>query len=185
MSNHDLKQEYFEWMYQLVCNDKYYKRLSYTKLLNALYDMEFIPTMKMDRNRAEDGHDFRYRFGYECGYSREYIQEYLDDSPCNILEMMIALSHRVEEQIMDDTNYGDRTGQWFWNMIVSLGLGTMSNDNFDLDYVCYVIDIFLRREYEPNGKGGLFTVENCPFDLRDMEIWNQFMWYLDEVIDGQ
>ena len=39
--------------------------------------------------------------------------------------MMIALAIRCEEHIMDDPDAGDRTGQWFWSMLVSLGLGSM------------------------------------------------------------
>lgn len=40
------------------------------------------------------------------------------------LEMIIALAIRLEEHIMDDPDIGNRTGQWFWDMIVSLGLGS-------------------------------------------------------------
>ncbi len=29
MTKNELNKEYFEWMYQLVCNEKYPKRLSY------------------------------------------------------------------------------------------------------------------------------------------------------------
>ena len=185
MTEYDLINEYFEWMYQLVCNDRYYKRLSYRKLLYLLNDIEFIPRMELDENRARDGIDFRYRFGYENRYPSEYIDECFGDRPCSILEMMIALSFRVEEQIMDDPDYGDRTGQWFWNMIVSLGLGTMSDAHFDRNYTEVVIGNFLDREYAPNGKGGLFTIENYPHDLRDVEIWTQFMWYLNDVNENR
>ena len=97
--------------------------------------------------------------------------------------MMVALAFKVEEQFMDDDDYGNRTGQWFWNMIASLGLGTMNDNDFDEGYVRRVIYRFLDREYESNGKGGLFTIENCRCDLRDMEIWSQFMWYLDDFLD--
>ena len=96
--------------------------------------------------------------------------------------MMVALAIRCEETIMDDTEYGDRTGQWFWKMISSLGLSSMSDDMFDKKYATYVINRFLNREYEPNGKGGLFTINNCDEDLRNVEIWYQLCWYLDSII---
>lgn len=50
-----------------------------------------------------------------------------------MLEMMIALAIRCEETIMDDPRYGNRTKQWFWNMMKSLGLSYMNDDCFDRD----------------------------------------------------
>ena len=84
---------------------------------------------------------------------------------------------------MDDPDYGDRTGQWFWNMIVSLGLGSMDDRNFVKNYVDDVIFRFINRDYEPNGQGSLFTLEHPARDLRYVEIWSQAMWYLDENFD--
>ena len=123
----------------------------------------------------------RRRFGLQKRYSQDYIDEYLF-GPCSVLEMMIALSIRCEESIMDDTEYGNRTGQWFWGMISSLGLSSMTDDMFDKQYATNVINKFLNREYEPNGKGGLFTIRNCKDDLRNVEIWYQLCWYLDSII---
>ena len=57
----------------------------------------------------------------------------------------------------------------------------MSDDRFDRLYVVDVVNRFLNREYEPNGKGGLFKVRNCDYDLRDIEIWIQLLWYLDSI----
>lgn len=82
---------------------------------------------------------------------------------------------------MDDPSYGDRSLQWFWGMIVSLGLGSMTDDLYDDDYVTYVLDRFMDRKYEPNGKGGLFTIRDCDRDLRTVEIWYQLCWYLDSI----
>ena len=69
-------------------------------------------------------------------------------------------------------------------MINNLGLGSMRDDNYDKDYVEYVIQTFLRREYKPNGDGGLFTINHCDHDLRDVEIWYQLNWYLDSILGG-
>ena len=79
---------------------------------------------------------------------------------------------------MDDPLLGDRTGQWFWNMIRSLGLGGMYGNRFDIQEADYIIERFLDREYEPDGRGGLFTITDCEDDLRDVEIWHQLWWYL-------
>lgn len=181
MTQKELNQEYFKWMHQLVCGERYSKKLSYRKLLSYLHSVEFVYIIDLDGNRAEDGIDLRYRFGYERDYSDPMIASYLDDRPCSILEMMIALSIRCEEHIMENSDLGDRTGQWFWNMIVSLGLGSMTDARFDDEYVDEVVHRFLNREYERNGKGGLFTIEHCKKDLRSVEIWYQMCWYLNTI----
>lgn len=179
MLQDELQHRYFEWLYYLVCGDDEYNRLSYRKLLSFLHSVEFTYFIDFDENRAQDGIDFRYNFGIACGYSQDIIDDYLMVTPCSVLEMMVALAFKVEEEITGDNDYGDRTGQWFWNMIVSLGLGYMNDNDFN-EYAAYrVVSNFLERKYSPDGRGGLFTIENCPYDLREVQIWSQFMCYLN------
>ena len=179
-----LNNEYFEWMYDLVCNDRSYKDLSYRKLFAFLHNKKFTYTVSRDENRADDGIQFRYRFGYENGYERDEIKRYLDTRPCSVLEMMVSLAFIIEERIMDDMEQGNRTGLWFWNMIVNLGLGTMSDNNFDRDYCEFVIDRFLKRKYEKNGKGGLFVINDKNIDMRNCDIWQQSMGFLRKFVEN-
>lgn len=182
MTRTDIEQEYFEWMYDLVCGGRYAKENSHKKLLSYLHEVEFIYSMSEDSNRAEDGESLRYHFAYE-NYShadRDFIIDCLS-RPCSVLEMMIALAIRCEET-MDDPSIGDRTGQWFWKMIVNLGLGGMYDRRFDVAIADDVIDRFLNREYEPDGRGGLFRVRDCEYDMRDIEIWAQLCYFLDSII---
>lgn len=180
MTRDYIVDEYFEWLCNLVCKNRYSEPISYRKLLMRLHSIDFRYSIANDGNRAEDGIDLRYRFAIYEGYenSVEIILDILD-GPCSVLEMMIALAIRCEETIMDDPQKGDRTGQWFWGMIVNLGLGSVIDRRFDSRVVDSKIDRFLNREYEPDGKGGLFTIENCDRDLRTVEIWCQLCWYLD------
>ena len=179
----NVKNEYFEWLYDLVCGERCSGKCSYRKLMIFLHDVEFRYSLPMDENRAHDGIDLRYRFSISKGFESDYFSEYLR-GPCSVLEMMIALSVRCEENIMDDTKYGNRTSQWFWGMINNLGLGDMYDSRFDKDNVNAIVQRFLDRKYAPNGKGGLFTIRNCKYDLRDVEIWYQLNWYLDGIIGG-
>ena len=73
MTKNELNDAYFNWMYQLVFDGRYSKRLSYQKLLRELHRIEFTYSIPMDGNRAEDGVDLRYRVGYENGYSSSMI----------------------------------------------------------------------------------------------------------------
>lgn len=182
MTRDDLINRYFEWMYDLVYDDDCVKNLSYRKLLYFLHATDFTYIIAMDANRESDGINLRYRFGRMFGFEDALIASYLDDRPCSVLEMMIALSMRCEEQIMDDPTEGNRLGEWFWNMIVSLGLGGMSDDKFDKHKAQRIINKLLNREYQRDGKGGLFTVEHTEQDMRTVEIWYQLCWYLDEYL---
>lgn len=181
--NNNVVNEYFEWLHDLVCGQRFAPDISFRKLLMFLHNTEFQWSIPNDKNRAEDGICLRRRFclaeGLE-GVERMVLRNL--DGPCSILEMMVALAIRCEETIMDDPLVGDRTGQWFWGMVTSLGLGSMMDDRFDKRYVEDVVVKFLNREYEPNGKGGLFTIKNCDQDLRDVEIWVQLLWYLDTMM---
>ena len=181
MNRNEIDNNYFEWICSLVSKQRLGKGISYNKLLRYLYDTEFIFIIKMDENRAEDGIGLRRRFDIDHGFESGYLSSYLGNKPCSILEMMVALALRCEETIMLNGEYGDRTGQWFWGMIASLGLGSMTDDNYDEDYVEYSVNIFLNRRYRPDGRGGLFTIRGCNQDLRDVEIWIQLLWYLDSI----
>ena len=96
--------------------------------------------------------------------------------------MMVALSLRCEEQIMRDYDIGDRTCVWFWGMIRSLGLEEMEDRYFQEKAADYIIQRFLDRGYKSNGEWGLFTVRNPRRDMRDVEIWYQMCWYLNEYL---
>ena len=95
-----------------------------------------------------------------------------------MLEMMVALCLRCEEQIMCNEEDGNRTGEWFNGMMNSLGLIEIVYEKEAYD----ILSRFANHAYEPDGKGGLFTIPNCGKDMRTAEIWYQAMWYLDEVL---
>jgi len=183
MINHNtdsLQKSYFEWMVSVLVPD-FNKRLEYSKLLETLNRIEFIPSIDMDFNRLKDGTGLRYRFGDENHIYKSTIYNLLDITPCSMLEMMCALSLRIEETIMTDYNIGDRTPLWFEEMLSSLGFLDQNNANFDYNLIMFKINIFNNRQYNRNGNGGLFTIKNQIYDLRELEIWNQMNLYLKEI----
>lgn len=182
MRRNDIINEYFEWLSSLVSEELQNSRASFKKLLEQLHNTRFRYSMMRDHSRADDGVELRYRFALRNGYE-DYADEIMDDlyGPCSVLEMMIALALHCEETIMDDPRYGNRTKQWFWMMISNLGLNAMTDKNFDKRFVIDVLDRFLDREYEPNGRGGLFFVRGCDRDLRKTDIWQQMLCYLNTI----
>lgn len=174
MDRNELNDRYFDWLCDTICGLGYYNLLAY------LHGVDFTYTIPMDGNRAEDGIEMRYRFASDEGYDYRIVASYIDDRPCSVLEMLVALAVRCEEHIMFDPDMGDRTCQWFWEMITSLGLDSMTDECFDEGQVNYILERFLNRDYEPNGEGGLFTVKHASRDMRNIEIYYQMHAYLED-----
>lgn len=181
----EILNEYFEWMIRLVCDGKYSRGLSYRRLFRLLHETEFIYILDMDGNRADDGVDLRYRFAYETSIAGGEVDAAMAGLPCSLLEMMTALALRCEEHITDDPDNGNRTGKWFFEMIESLGLRDMDDLHFDRIAAADILTRFMRRDYLPDGRGGLFTVSDGGIDMRRAEIWYQMMRYLNENIYGR
>lgn len=173
-----INDEYFEYLCGLVDSGRFSRQVSYRKLLMHLHNIEFTWFVPHDDNRADDGIQLRRDFALDKDDIR--LIRYIG-GPCSVLEMMVALAVRCEGTIMDDALMGNRTGQWFWGMIKNLGLNSMRDSNFDRDYVDEVIARLLNRDYEPDGRGGLFTVKHCAHDMRTVEIWCQLSWYLGSI----
>lgn len=182
MTRDDVLNAYFEWLFDMVCGTRFATEVSFRKLLTHLHNTEFRYSIPNDENRAREGENLRHRFAVlQMPNVPEY--EILDilAGPCSVLEMIVALAIYMEEHVMDTPQYGDRTAQWFWSMVVNLGLGDQRDDRFDKRRVESILQRFLDRKYEPNGQGGLFTIKGCRRDLRKVEIFYQLCWYLGTI----
>lgn len=174
----EVENAYFEWIYDLCCKDKFPREISYRKLFTDLHNIEFYWIIPNDYNRASDGKSLRRKF--------EYRTEYTDASDvitgsASVLEVMVALAWRIEDDYKSNDDYGDRTKQWFWYMVHSLGLWGQDDNNYDRDYVYERIELFMNREYDANGQGSLFYLPSCKIDLTKIEIWGQMQRYLNTL----
>ena len=176
----DVKEGYFRWMYDLVSDKQYFQGKSYTKLFRSLHSIEYYYIIPMDANRAEDAISLRYRFGYDKDVPDALIASEIDSAPPTVLEVMVALAFRMEEDIMGSSDFGNRIGKWFYMMIDNLGLSAMDNANpyYDDTYIFEKVNCWLERDFSPNGEGSLFFIEYPRDDLRTIDIWTQAMWYL-------
>ena len=173
-----INEEYFEWLCELIDIRRFSREFSYRKLLRHLHNIEFTWFVPHDDNRADDGVQLRRR--YALRRNDATLSDYIT-GPCSVMEMMVALAIRCEDT-EENVQFGDRTGQWFWGMIHNLGLTPMDDRSFDIEYVDDAVARLLNREYEPDGRGGLFTVKNCDGDMRTVEIWYQLSWYLNSIM---
>lgn len=169
----DIEQLYFDWLCDLVCG----MGISYSTLILKLYTVPYSWVIPLDSNRASDGINLRKRFNYEV-LRINNIEEFIN-RPCSVLEMLVALCIRCEENFTYSTEEGDRISLIFWSMLVNLGLGGMSNDKYDENIVVDILDRFMKNRYQPDGTGGLFKLSGM-YDARKMEIWAQLMAYIRE-----
>lgn len=177
-----LLREYTLWRYSKI---EAYQLLitprSYVNILTLLANTIYVPTLPLDANRADDGVHLIQTFYYETTGS---IHGPWYPEQCSMLDMMLALAIRGEDT-MGDMDQGDRVGVWFWRMVDSLGLLIPDNKYTTDNYPKMVLERFMKSEYSPDGRGGLFTLPGCPVDLRIVEIWDQMSWYLDRIIDSE
>lgn len=155
--------------------------MKYQYLLQALHTTPFRYFVNFDENRMADGINLRYRYYYEQqhGYNNIDILKNNDQLSCSVLEMMVALALRCDEEIMYDFDIGQRIHVWFFEMLKNLGLSGYTNDIFNPNNYSWIIERFLNRTYAKNGEGGLFVV-NTMGDIRNVEIWYQLCWFLEE-----
>lgn len=163
---------YFTWLVDLIDDGEIE---DYSELLRYLYSREFTWSIDFDSNRAAHGLDLRDTFISENDYG-DMMKRYMPQGPCTVLEMMIGLAISAESVV------GDRD-KWFWFMIKNLGLADATNEEFDEYDVKRIIDNFLDRKFRPDGKGGLFYIKNSENDLRQIEIWYQFLFYVNSIYD--
>ena len=173
-----IQREYFDWMYKIIAPKG---AVSYYDILTFLHNKEFTYENPSDENRYVDGVNLRRSFAYAKGF--DHTDDIFDilTGPCSMFEMLTALAMRIEGSIMDNPAYGDRTKHWFWTMVRNMGLGVAYDGQFDKERAEVMIDRFLRRDYLPNGEGGLFTIKGYREDIRDLEIWHQCMLYLNTI----
>jgi len=165
--------EYFEYLLGIVWKE------GYNELLAQLYQHPFTHFVPNDDNRAADGKHLREEFLIE----RSRMGSFSFPPTCTFLEMLIALSYRVEYQLFD-MPYGLDARAAFWTLIENLELGWCTDAAFNSDdgvgIIAEKVRVVNTRDYEGDGYGGLFPLREPKKDQRKVEIWYQMMAYLME-----
>lgn len=170
MDKYDVWLEYEQWLCQLV-NPK--KKDVNNGILCLLHDMEFTWDIERDRNRAADGINLRKRFHAERG---KFLG--VNDRHCTVLEMLIALSIRVETEFIGDPR-NPHPEKFFWEMIDNLGIVPIRSGNGVFKNKM-IIQRWLQRDFGVSGCGSPFPLQHAKRDQRNIEIWDQMNAYLFE-----
>lgn len=175
----ELEQRYYEWLTGLIPG--WTER--YSILIRHLYETPFRVTLLMDENRVGDGLSMRARFVWAAGLGSIERDILKRQRPCSVLEVMIGLAQRFEEEYM--TQYTEDTiNNWFSPMISSLGLQNYDDQHFDLYGFDRIMQTFLDRAYFPDGRGSLFYIPGTKDDMKYTEIWKQMMFWYEHNYKG-
>lgn len=183
----NIKQEYFEWMIKKIFHKSTVAN-DYIGLLLYFNNIPFVWEFDTDENRQKDAQDLRYIFGEEYGYCEALICQELDIYPPTLFEVIVALINRGQENILYDPEQVDLNQDIFLDMLKSLNLYEIRGNiltSHNINLINQTIQNLFYHNYSYYGEGGLFTVNNPKQDMRDTEIWYQFMWYLDEKLGGK
>lgn len=179
-----IKQLYFEWLVGIVGETP--TRQTFSKLCRELNAVIFFDKIDKDINRIKEALRLREDF-IDNFYQRNqdiYNIEDILSGPTTVLEVIVALAVKIENDFMYDPIYGDQTSRWFQEMINNLGFGSFDDTvNFEpsiRNYIRTVLLIFVNREYKRDGNGGLFPLKMAKDDQRRIEIWKQLLAYLNE-----
>ena len=169
-----LDELYLRWLYGQVADSQERSRSrSYWSIFRQLYKTEFIWWVPNDDNRVEDGKQLRYIFMHELGLTS--VDQAWMDSGCSFLEMLIALSGRLE------CGSDDSAVDWVWHGMHTLEFD-IYNDNAEIPHedVEETMMRVIHRTYRKDGYGGLFPLRHPHEDQTEIEIWAQLNAYLLE-----
>lgn len=158
-----------EWLKVIIQPSTNYEEM----LLYVLYNTIFISLVEKDINRVEDGLEFRNNF-----YNTRFEPSL---TPASVLEVIMGVAYRLSILLHNETHY-DETERWFWVLIDNLDLQESPENTEDL--ILSKVNRFIYREYNKNGKGGLFPLK---YNIRNIDqsaadIWTQMNVWIEEVL---
>lgn len=179
-----MRHEYFEWLVSKVTSPAVPDDAQARIVLQVLRDIRIqgLP-MADDAPRLEDGKQLRTNFVDETGMTVRSYKDALepDSGFCTVLELLVALSMRMDDIMRDPLDPSSSIPSWFWGMV-----STMVGQSFyPCSYWAFSIDAstpvvvaestmkFLGRQYDPTGHNGNIFIDMSGIDLRAIDIWEQ------------
>ena len=171
-----LAEAYFSWLVEQVREEERHPTKTYWDVLRLMHEKEFVWQVANDDNRIADGLELRYEFFENIRRRMRGTKEEVF-GPCSCLEVMIALSRRME------FNAGESAEGWAWQLLCNLELHKMSDpiSRRKAAKADEILDVLIWRNYQPDGVGGFFPLAWPRDDQRKVEIWYQMHAYILEI----
>lgn len=176
----DLKY-YCRWLITDYVFFDYYN--IYSDLFFRLLTTEFEILIDLDENRLNDGMRIRNTFFEE--YMDADILDEVYNLPCSVLEVLIALSWRLDHEYIGDHMTIDtfeerKEYELFFEMVENLGLDQFPNKYYDEREIDRILKKWLLRKFKKNGEGSIFPISYPVNNQKEIEIWAQAMEYINE-----
>jgi len=165
-----VEELYFNWLCAKVLDNP--DRPDFWAVLLMLQRFEFVPIVQGDYNRASDGLEVRHEFIRMTHYDSAPDWDHIG---CSLLEMLIALANKASWLTSEPLKV------WFWRFMQNLRLDDHRHiEPYEVQEIEEKLHIFVWRQYDSNGFGGLFPLQATENDQRMVEIWYQLAEYVDE-----
>ena len=183
---------YVDWLESFTIDETMTddRRLEYSKLIRTLWDIEYIPLVGNDHDRAAEGLELRSRYrkilAKKAGDGEFYTPDIRDIfGECRVLEMLVALSMRMYD-LMQDLGFYNSVSRWFWEIMECVGFDSLDDscwiDGRDEDMVEECVGHIMRGDgvrSRADWEGGWFGVHGW----QHMEIWYQMHAYLKQYFE--
>lgn len=174
----ELWDDYLQYLIWLCKLEKYRK---YSRLFEILHNIEFTWIIDRDDNREGDGVILRDNYDIPYDY-RSHQSEMFFNRHCSVMEMLVGLSIRVDNEFLGDPAE-EHPEKFFMEMIRNLSLDRFTGNRYLEDDVIKIIERWLNRKFDRNGRGSPFPVRRDHRDQRKLEIWDQLNSYINEKFD--
>lgn len=158
---------YFDWLYhEAFDSSRYYD------MMRDLHEIPFTWTVESDKNRAADGISMRRSYLFEEGRSRENY--YWPDEDCTFFEMLVGLANKFG-MLLDKT-----LSSAVSHLIRNTDLEALNENGYTPRELRAVVNFIMDREYDDDGHGGFFPLDDAPNDQRRVELLYQMNYYILE-----
>lgn len=185
-----MQPEYFEWLVSKVTSPVVPADESARAVMGALYGIR-VRSLPMidDEPRLIDGKQLRLEYEDERGASAIALEDAAnpDADLCTVLEMLVALSRRMDDIMRDPLDPSSSVPNWFWGMVSTM----VGQSYYPCCYWSFPVNSatvhivsdcalrFLGRQYDGSGhNGNIFVGLHPSVDIREMDIWTQACWFM-------
>lgn len=179
-----MRHEYFEWLVSKVTSPAVPDDAQARIVLQVLRDIRIqgLP-MDDDAPRLEDGKQLRTNFMDDTGMAAHSYKEALEPESgfCTVLELLVALSMRMDDIMRDPLDPCSSVPSCFWGMVSTM----VGQPFYPCSYWAFSANAssavvvaessmkFLGRQYDPTGHNGNIFIDMSGIDLRAIDIWAQ------------
>ena len=174
----ELWDDYFQY---LIWRCGLQRMTKLTDVFAILHNIPFTYILERDDNREEDGCDLRNEYNIPSEFSVE-MEEAFFAHWCSVFEMLIGLAIRVDDEFIGDPA-DEHPEDFFIEMLENLGLTKFVGRRYREQDVIKIVQRWLDRQFDKDGRGSPFPVHHDHRDQRKIEIWDQMNSYISENYD--